>query len=60
MDFSGVDIRGTKFSCDDNPMTLDGRNSWFRQAIYDETTTYNGISFVELYGECKIKKNRTK
>ena len=57
MDFTGVDIRGASFSQDDDPKTYDGGNVTFKDAIYDETTTYNGIPFTEIYGECaSIKK----
>ncbi len=58
VDFTGVDIRGARFSDDGNPMTLDTQhglkiNPTFEDAIYDENTTYNGVSLVEIFGECK-------
>ena len=48
MNFSGVDIRGTKFGDNDNPNSLSIFNPTFKDTIYDETTTYNGISFIKL------------
>ena len=58
MDFSGVDIRGARFSDDNDDKTKDYGNGTFELAIYDETTTYNGIPFNIVYGECQntIKK----
>ncbi len=58
VDFAGVDIRGARFSDDGNPMTLDTQHGFkpnpsFEDAIYDENTTYNGVSLVEIFGECK-------
>lgn len=53
LDFTDVDIRGSRFSDDHNPKTVDGQNVYFKEAIYDETTTYNGIPFTMIYGECK-------
>lgn len=55
MSFDGVDIRGAKFSDDKSVKTLDIVDGAFVGAIYDENTTYNGKSFVEIYGECKNK-----
>lgn len=49
MDFNGVDIRGARFSDDNDPRTLDRMNVTFQNAIYDETTTYNGKSFSEIF-----------
>ena len=49
MDFNGVDIRGSRFSDDNDPRTLDRMNVSFQNAIYDETTTYNGKSFSEIF-----------
>ena len=49
MDFRGVDIRGARFSQDNNPLTLNILNTTFLDAIYDETTTYNGIPFIMFY-----------
>ena len=54
-DFRGVDIRGSRFSIDNNPMTLDFFNVTFKDAIWDENTTYNGRSFSEIFED--IKKN---
>lgn len=51
--FKGVDIRGTKFSIDNNPMTLDVFNTTFKDATWDENTTYNGKSFSEIFDETK-------
>ncbi len=51
IDFTGVDIRGAKFSRDDNPNTLDLGNPTFANAIYDEATTYDGIPFTEIFSE---------
>ena len=57
-DFTEVDIRGCKFSDDNNPKTIDRMNTTLDDAIYDETTTYNGVSFTKIYGECEHKKNK--
>ncbi len=58
--FNEVDIRGTKFSDDNDPTTMNTVNSSFKDALYDEDTTYNGKSFVELFGECELTKGKTK
>ena len=55
-DYTDVDIRGCTFSTDNDPKTLDVFNQTFKNAIYDETTTYNGISFVKIFGE-SVKNN---
>ena len=55
--FSGVDIRGSKFS-KNNDKSIEGMNSSFSRAIYDENTTFEGIPFTEIYGECQYKKGR--
>lgn len=55
MDFTGVDIRGCTFSKDEDATTLDMFNMHFKDAIYDETTTYNGIPFTEILS--KEQKN---
>ena len=60
MNFTGVDIRGSKFSDDSDPKTIDGKNIHFKDAIYDETTTYNGIPFTKIYGECRNKPRKNK
>ena len=57
MNFRGVDIRGAKFSMDSNPSTLDVMPN-FAGAIYDETTTYNGKSLVEILGSCEEINNK--
>jgi len=57
MNFTGVDIRGTKFSTDTNPTTLDIFNLTFKDAIYDENTTYNGVPFTKLFNP---EQNQTK
>jgi hypothetical protein len=49
MDFNGVNIRGTRFSSDEDTSTLDLENVTFKYALYDETTTYNGIPFTMIY-----------
>ena len=49
--FSGVDIRGAKFSIDDKNERFDMFNVTFKDAIYDETTTYNGIPFTKIFKE---------
>ena len=59
MDFTGVDIRGPKFGKDNYFKTRDGLNS-FNGAIYDETTTYDGVPFTEIYGQCQNIETRTK
>ncbi len=60
LNFTGVDIRGSRFSDDNNSRTVDGLNVYFKEAIYDETTTYNGIPFNVIYGECKNIKRISK
>ena len=47
-DFTGVDIRGAKFSKANDANTMNVINAYFREAIYDETTTYDGIPLTEL------------
>ena len=59
LNFRGVDIRGCRFSEDDNPTTDDHFNLTFKDAIYDETTTYNGISFIKILSE-KIEDDNKK
>ncbi len=54
MNFSGVNIRGTKFSDDTDSKTIDRMNS-FANSIYDENTTYNGIPFTVI-----LEKNMEK
>ena len=54
MNFNGVNIIGCKFSDDKNPNTDDYLNHTFKNAIFDETTTYNGIPITEFI------KNRTR
>lgn len=55
INFRGIDIRGAKFSIDSDPITLDLMPK-FEGAIYDNETTYNGVSLVELLGPCKETK----
>ena len=57
INFNGVDIRGSKFSMDNDSKTLDVMPK-FEKAIYDETTTYNGKSLVDLIGPCEELNNR--
>jgi len=47
--FEGVDIRGSKFSYDDNNMTINVLNESLSRAIYDDTTTFNGIPLTEIF-----------
>ena len=54
MNFNRVNIIGCHFSEDDDPQTKDIFNATFGKAIYDETTTYNGISFIKLFESMKI------
>ena len=56
MNFNGVDIKGAKFSRDNDSKTIDGLNL-FNGAIYDETTTFDKESFTNIFGECKINRN---
>ena len=56
VDYSGIDIRGSKFSSDNDPCTKDYGSSFFPLAVYDETTTFDNQSFVDLYGPCKNVK----
>jgi len=51
MNFTGVDIRGAKFSDDDDIKTIDFFNGTFQYAIYDENTTYNGHPFTEIFSK---------
>ena len=55
IDFSGVDIRGCRFGKDDDYMTRDVMPESFKDAIYDETTTYNGQPLTEILTEEKKK-----
>ena len=50
MDFTGVNICGTRFSDDDDIKTQFYGNGTFELAIYDENTTNNGIPFTVIYG----------
>ncbi len=59
IDFKGVDIRGAKFSTDSDPTTIDVIPN-FEGAIYDEKTTYNGKSLVDILGPCEIIKDSQK
>lgn len=43
MNFEGTDIRGAKFGYDTDDLTMDVFNESLERAIYDETTTFNGI-----------------
>ena len=54
MNFKGVNIKGCKFSEDNNPNTDDYLNLTFKDSIFDETTTYNGTPLTELI------KNKTR
>lgn len=56
VDFSGVNIKGAKFSVDSDVRTVDVFNNTFRNAIYDENTTYNGIPLVDLLDSEKLKQ----
>ena len=55
INFSGVDIRGCRFGSDDDYMTRDIMPESFKDAIYDETTTYNGQPLTEIFAEEKKK-----
>ncbi len=52
--FSDVDIRGASFSIDNDPISIDYFNETFKDAIYDSTTTWNGIP-IEEFIKSKIK-----
>lgn len=56
MNFIGVNLKGAKFSSDNDPYTKDYGSSYFPLAIYDETTTFDGIPFTVKYGECKCQE----
>lgn len=56
LNFSDVDIRGTSFSNDNDSTTIDTLNMTFKNAIYDETTTYNGIPLTEIIDKKKNQK----
>ena len=47
MDFTGVDIRGSRFSSDKDFRTVDYGSLSFKDAIYDENTTYNDIPLTD-------------
>ena len=53
LDFSGVDIRGCRFGSDDDYMTRDFIPESFKDAIYDETTTYNGEPLTKIFNDVK-------
>ena len=57
MDFTGVNLKGTKFSSDNDPYTKDYGSSFFPLSIYDETTTFDGIPFTVKYGECQYQSD---
>ncbi len=52
INFKDSDISGAKFSTDNDPTTIDLMPR-FKNAIYDEYTTYNGVSLVEILGPCQ-------
>jgi uncharacterized protein YjbI with pentapeptide repeats len=52
INFNDSDISGAKFSTDNDPTTIDLMPR-FKNAIYDEYTTYNGVSLVEILGPCQ-------
>ena len=56
MNFNGVNIRCAKFGSDNDPYTYDMMPN-FSGAIYDEQTTYNGISLYDIIGECERINN---
>ena len=56
MDFTGINIKGCKFGNDNYPKTIYRGSSFFPLAKYDETTTFDGIPFTEIYGECKYEE----
>ena len=57
--FDDVDIRGAHFSEDDKPYTLDvSPIKLFKNAIYDENTTYNGKPLTEIFEEQKKKTGK--
>ena len=49
--FEGVDVTGCTFSDDDNDLTMDVINVTLKNAIYDDTTTYNGTPIKEYFGK---------
>ena len=59
MNFNGVNIRCAKFGSDNDPYTYDMMPN-FSGAIYDEQTTYNGISLYDIIGECEKINNLKK
>ena len=52
MNFEDADIRGAKFGYDTDDLTMDVFNESLERAIYDETTTFNGIP-LSIYREKK-------
>ena len=60
VDFTGVDIRGARFGRDNDPDTDDRGSDTFQEAIYDGSTTFDGISFFIIYGECQNRKGSAK
>ena len=60
INFSGVDIRGTRFSRDNNSKTIDIFNGTFKDAIYDDNTTYDGIPFTIIFGKSEKANNQFK
>ncbi len=56
MDFTGVDIRGARFSKDNDPKTVDLGSVSFANSIYDDSTMFEGIPFTIMYDkEKKVK-----
>ena len=58
MDFTGVNICGTKFSDDENIISFKIFNSTFENAIYNEETTYNGTPIIKFIKERDKQKRK--
>lgn len=56
MDFTGVNIKGCKFGKNMNYRVSHQGSAFFRLAIYDETTTFDGIPFTEIFKDDNISK----
>ena len=58
--FTGVNIKGTKLSFDNDRSTIDIFNSTIKYAIYDDRTTINNMSVNEYINEMLMHKSNNR
>ena len=58
MDFTGVNIKGCRFSKSMNHAVSHQGSSFFPLAIYDETTTLDGEPFTEIYKDIDVSSEK--